>query len=93
MGKKNRAELEKKDIILYKGDWADLAAILKPRRITPTVFIRELVHRKLLQIKSATQDTHNTLELPDVLADTDLTTVLDPSGHDESADEGEPSQP
>lgn len=87
MGRKVTAELEKKDIILFKGDWAELDAILAPRKITVTQFIRELVHRKLMQIKAAAQDTHKVVETPDVLGDADLADLAT-AGHDESADEG-----
>lgn len=88
MGKKERVPLEKRDIILYAGDWDELAAILKTRRITPTQFIRELVHRKLLQIRSASQDTHNQ-ELPDV--ELALDADLSPDNDDQSIGEREPA--
>ncbi len=88
MPKAEKVELEKRDIILYKGDWNELATILKSKRITPTFFIRELVHRKLAQIKAAAQDTHQTVEIDDV----ELGNLgeLTSDDADQSAGEGQP---
>lgn len=72
MPKRDSAELEKKDIILFKGDWVELDLLLAASKITVTQFIRHLVHNKIAQIKSRTQDQHQQVDTPDVLADTDL---------------------
>lgn len=74
MPKRENAELEKKDIILFKGDWAELDLLLaaSKTKITPTQFIRHLVHNKIASIKSRSQDKHQQVETPDVLAGTDL---------------------
>ena len=54
MGRRAEEPLEKKDIILFKGDWEALRVILAPRKITPTVFIRALVRKKLREIEAKT---------------------------------------
>jgi hypothetical protein len=46
VGKRSEEELEKKLILLYKGDWIRLQEILG-RRITPTEFIRRVVRRTI----------------------------------------------
>lgn len=58
MGRRADEPLEKKDIILFKGDWDELTAILAPRKVKPTVFIRALVRQKLNEIK-ARADIHS----------------------------------
>lgn len=54
MGRRAEEPLEKKDIILFKGDWEALRNILAPRKVTPTVFIRALVRKKLREIEAKT---------------------------------------
>lgn len=81
MPKRDVAELEKKDIILFKGDWANLDLILAGSKITVTQFIRHLVHNKIAQINSRTQDQHKQVETPDVLADTDLSDLPHVDGY------------
>lgn len=66
MARRSPTPLEKKDVILYEGDWDELASYLTPRKIKPTVFIRELVHKKVLQIRAASAEQHRpTPELTD----------------------------
>jgi len=76
--------LEKKDIILFRGDWDELAAILAPLKIKPTVYIRALVRKNLIRIRAAAAEkARPTPELSDAdLRDLDLLT-------DESGDTGE----
>lgn len=72
MGRRAEEPLEKKDIILFKGDWAELEAILAPRKVKPTVFIRHLVRKKILEIKERT----NSVSRPTPeLTDDDLDTI------------------
>ena len=52
MGRRADEPLEKKDIILFKGDWDKLVAILGPRKVKPTVFIRALVRNKIREIEA-----------------------------------------
>lgn len=83
MARKAAEPLEKKDIILFQGDWDELAAILAPFKIKPTVFIRQLVRKKLAQIKSAAAErAQPTPELTD--------DDLDFSDATESSESGEP---
>lgn len=58
MGRKASRPLEKKDIILYEGDWDRLAEILGPTKIKPTVFIRELVRKTIARIEAKAAETH-----------------------------------
>lgn len=81
MPKRDTAELEKKDIILVKGDWAELDLLLAPTKITVTQFIRHLVHNKIAQIKSRGQDQHKQVETPDVLAGTDISDLPHTDGY------------
>jgi hypothetical protein len=52
MGRKAEEPLEKKDVILFLGDWERLATILAPRKVKPTVFIRRLVRRTIESIEA-----------------------------------------
>jgi hypothetical protein len=66
VARKSAEPLEKKDVILFAGDWDELAALLAPFKIKPTVFIRQLVRKKLAQIKSAAaEQARPTPELQD----------------------------
>lgn len=58
MGKRAEEPLEKKDLNLFAGDWEELEAILKPRKVSVSVFIRKLIRQKILQIKSRAADTY-----------------------------------
>lgn len=90
MGKQNRVPLEKKDIILYEGDWDKLATILAPRKVKPTYFIRELVHRTIARIEAQAQDTFKTVEI----SNDDLAAGLDlPLGEGEPVESGRAVQP
>jgi len=84
MGRRESEPLEKKDIILFHGDWDRLAAILAPVRIKPTVFIRHLVRKKILEIEAkAGLEAKPVAELTDDdLAELGITT--------EPTDPGEP---
>lgn len=64
MGRKSEEPLEKKDVILFKGDWARLEEILRPRKIKPTVFIRKLVRQKLQEIEARLDLTSSTAKEP-----------------------------
>lgn len=66
MARKSSVPLEKKDVILFEGDWDELTAYLAPLKIKPTVFIRALVHKKLLEIRAkAAEQQRPTPELSD----------------------------
>lgn len=39
-------------LFFFAGDWERLTEILAARRLTPSEFLREYVHRKLRQIES-----------------------------------------
>jgi hypothetical protein len=68
MGRKAEAPLEKKDVILFLGDWDRLAAILAPRKVKPTVFIRRLVRRTIESIEArAALMAQPTPDIPDDL--------------------------
>lgn len=86
MGRKAEEPLEKKDVSLFIGDWDRLAAVLAPRRISPTVFIRKLVRRTLTQIEAkAAFDAKPVLtEISDDIIDGALA---------ESTDDSQPGQP
>jgi hypothetical protein len=67
MGRKAEEPLEKKDVILFLGDWDRLATILAPRKVKPTVFIRRLVRRTIESIEArAALMAHST---PDISSD------------------------
>lgn len=66
MPKKSRIDLERRELLLFKGDWDRLDEILRPRKIAPTQFIRELIHKKLRQIDDRASQTHKNLETIDV---------------------------
>ncbi|HUP79528.1 MAG TPA: hypothetical protein VM260_13335 [Pirellula sp.] len=69
MPKRSRIELERREMLFFKGDWARLDEILRPRKISPTQFIRELVHKKIRQIDDRASQNHNSLETIDVNTD------------------------
>lgn len=69
MPKKSRIDLERREMLFFKGDWERLNEILRPKKISPTHFIRELVHKKLRQIDDRASQTHNPLEIIDVNTD------------------------
>lgn len=54
MPKKSKRPLDPigREIRFFVGDWDRLTEILAARRITPSEFLREYVHRKLRQIES-----------------------------------------
>ncbi len=54
MGRRADEPLEKRDMILFKGDWDKLVAFLSPRKVKPTVFIRHLVRNKIREIEART---------------------------------------
>lgn len=78
MSLKERLPLEKrKNLLLYVGDWERLERILAPSKISPTKFIRELVHRSLNRIEARAQDSFKNVEINDddlsaVTSDSDL---------------------
>lgn len=45
--------LERRDMILYRGDWEELQELLAGTRIKPTTFIRMLVRRTIRRIQAA----------------------------------------
>jgi hypothetical protein len=53
MARKAEEPIEKKKIGLFEGDFERLAEILAPKKVTPSVFIRHLVRRKLRQLEAA----------------------------------------
>lgn len=69
MPRKARIELERREMLFFKGDWNSLDLILRPRKISVTQFVRELVHKKLRQIEDRASQTHNPLETIDVNTD------------------------
>lgn len=77
--------LEKKDIILFKGDWEELATILAPHKIKPTVYIRMLVRKNLNRIRSAAAEAAQPIpELTDDdIRDLDLTAESSDTGESE----------
>jgi hypothetical protein len=56
MVRKAEEELEQKFILLYKGDWDILKEVLASTRITPTEFIRKLVRRTIIRIKTRSKN-------------------------------------
>jgi hypothetical protein len=58
MGKRAEEPLEKKDLNLFAGDWEELESILKPKKISVSVYIRKLIRRNIQQIKSKAADTY-----------------------------------
>ena len=53
MARKSPEPLEKKKVTFYAGDWDELASFLAPYKIKPTVFVRQLLRKKLSYIKAA----------------------------------------
>lgn len=53
MPRRETEKLERRDIVLYKGDWEDLRILLASTRVTPTAFIRALVRRTIRRIEAA----------------------------------------
>ena len=51
--KSSGEKLERKDLILYAGDWDRLGELLAPTRVTRTEFIRRLVRKTILRIEAA----------------------------------------
>ena len=87
MARKATVPLELKKLYFYKGDWEELTSILAARNITPSAFIRELVHRKLATIRALAVDTHSQVELPDDgLAELVSSADLDPTHGDLTQD-------
>lgn len=51
MPKRSAIQLDqKRNIRLYDGDWETLERLLGPKRISPTLFIRELVHKAAIRM-------------------------------------------
>lgn len=51
MPKRSAIQLDqKRNIRLYGGDWETLERLLGPKRISPTLFIRELVHKAAIRM-------------------------------------------
>lgn len=46
-----------REIRFYAGDWDRLTELLAARKLTPSYFLREFVHRKLRQIDSLPTQT------------------------------------
>ena len=66
MARKSDEPLEKRDVILFKGDWEELVSYLAPLKVRPTVFIRMLVRKKILEIRErANAQARPTPELSD----------------------------
>lgn len=73
MPRTSEKPLEKrKNLILVKGDWQRLERVLAPAGITPTLFIRELVHKTLARLEARMQDAARPVETPDDLPELDL---------------------
>lgn len=84
MARKSPEPLEKKKVTFYAGDWDELASILAPHKIKPTVFVRQLLRKKLAYIRAAAAEKARPLpEIAD--ADIDLDDLAA-----ESSDPGEP---
>lgn len=51
MPKRSAIQLDhKRNLRLYSGDWETLERILSSKRISPTMFIRELVHKATIKM-------------------------------------------
>lgn len=81
MGKRAKFELERREMLFYKGEWERLREILAPRKLSPTEFVRELVHKKLRQIEDRANSIQQSMGTIDVNTDGIST---EPSFADES---------
>lgn len=52
MTKRAEEPLERRDVQLFKGDWEILGEIVRPLGLTPTEFIRKLVRKTIIQVKT-----------------------------------------
>jgi hypothetical protein len=53
MPKRSAKELDhKRNLRLYAGDWETIERLLGSKRITPTTFIRELVHKAAIRMEA-----------------------------------------
>lgn len=53
MPRRETEKLERRDIMLYAGDWEELRLLLAATRVTPTAFVRALVRRTIRRIQAA----------------------------------------
>lgn len=53
MARREGEKLERRDMVLYVGDWDELGELLAPTRITRTEFIRLLLRRTIRRIQAA----------------------------------------
>lgn len=63
MGRKSNKPLEEVKIRTFLGDWSRLTAILAPRRVPTTVFIRLLIHKTINQIEERVNLTSKSVEI------------------------------
>ena len=89
MGRRAEEPLEKKDVILFQGDWDRLREILASAKITPTQFIRALVRKKIREIEARVNDIAKTG--PEVSHD-ELDLDLDSLSGGDAAQDSEPDQ-
>lgn len=83
-----REPLERKDAVLFKGDWATLQELLAGTRVKPTEFIRVLVRRTIRRI----QATRAGMERPVEDIDERLITELERTNREQSTQGSQPGQ-
>lgn len=66
MGRRAGEKLERKDVVLYDGDFDRLRELLAATHVTPTEFIRRLVRRTILRIEAARAGAERPVEDIDV---------------------------
>lgn len=86
MGRKSEEPIEKKKLALFVGDFERLGEILAPRNVTPSVFIRHLVRRKLRQLEAVMDAVSRPT------GDIDLDDIIQSASTDPAADAGESTE-
>lgn len=82
MPRKAEEPLARKKISLFEGDFEKLGDILQAKGVTPSVFIRHLVRRKLRQLESVLNDVSQPteeIEINDLIAASRLDTASNES--------------